>query len=103
MADILDSVEFLQEDGTETGNEIIVLALSTCAFCKRAMNFLKGQGLAYRYVFLDQIDQELKRKVKDELRSRYDSLPIFPVLVYNREKALSGFTEQEWRSTLGLS
>ncbi|TVR92743.1 MAG: glutaredoxin family protein [Spirochaetaceae bacterium] len=102
MADILDSVEFQHEDGTDTGKEILVLALSTCAFCKRAMSFLRNQGLAYKYVFLDQIDPDLKRKVKDELRSRYESLPIFPVLVYNREKALSGFTEKEWRTVLGM-
>ncbi len=102
MADILDSVEFQHEDGTDTGKEILVLALSTCAFCKRAMSFLRNQGLAYEYVFLDQIDPDLKRKVKDELRSRYESLPIFPVLVYNREKALSGFTEKEWRTILEI-
>lgn len=102
MADVLDSVEFQVQDGTDNGKEILVLALSTCAFCKRAMNFLRNQGMSYKYVFLDQIDPELKRQVKDELRGRYESLPIFPVLVYNREKALSGFTEKEWRATLGI-
>jgi glutaredoxin-like protein NrdH len=102
MADILDDLEYSTEDGPVQDREVLVFALSTCAFCKRALDFLKTQNVRHSYVYLDRIDPDLKKRIKADLKERYTNLPVFPVLVIDRQQALSGFTEARWREGLGL-
>jgi glutaredoxin-like protein NrdH len=103
MSDAISKVDFHDVPGEREPHTLTVYALSTCAFCKRAMSFLKENGLSYRYVYLDQLDFALKREVKQELKSKFENLPVFPVLVVDDEEAMSGFTEEKWSERLGLS
>ena len=103
MSDAISKVEFHEVPGESEPHKLTVYALSTCAFCKRAMDFLKEQGLSYRYVYLDQLDFDLKREVKQELKTKFENLPVFPVLVIDDEEAMSGFTKEKWSERLGLS
>lgn len=103
MSNAIEKVEFTEVPGASEPHELTVYALSTCAFCKKSMRFLKDNGLTYRYVYLDQLDFDLKREVKQELKSKFDNLPVFPVLTIDGEEALSGFTEEKWSERLGLS
>lgn len=103
MSDAISKVEFHEVPGEGEPDTRTVYALSTCAFCKRAMNFLKENGLSYRYVYLDQLDFDLKREVKQELKTKFENLPVFPVLVIDGEEAMSGFAEEKWSERLGLS
>jgi glutaredoxin len=103
MSNALDRVEFTEVPGASEPHRLTVYALSTCAFCKKSMRFLEEKGLSYRYVYLDQLDLDLKREVKGELKSKFDNLPVFPVLTIDETEALSGFTEEKWSERLGLS
>ncbi|MFP4112821.1 MAG: glutaredoxin family protein [Spirochaetota bacterium] len=102
MSDTIDKVDFTEVPGSSERYELTVYALSTCAFCKRAMEFLTEHGVGYRYVFLDQLDFDLKRAVKQELKERYENLPVFPVLTIDGKEAISGFTEERWSERLGI-
>jgi len=103
MSNAIEKVEFTEVPGTSEPHELTVYALSTCAFCKRSMRFLQDNGLTYRYVYLDQLDFDLKREVKQELKAKFDNLPVFPVLTIDGEEALSGFTEEKWSERLGIT
>lgn len=102
MSDILEQIDYNQEEGTPPDEPVTIYALSTCAFCKKAIDFVKEYNLKFRWVHLDQLDLDTKRQVKAELKNRHKNLPVFPVLIHG-EKALSGFNEDKWRSALGLS
>lgn len=102
MASMIEKLEFIEEPGGNAEQSLTVYSLSTCAFCKRAMDFLKERDVAFRYVQLDKINPMVKATVKSELKKQYDNLPVFPVLVINDERALSGFNEEKWRNELGL-
>ena len=65
------------------------------------MDYLEAKGFEFQYIYLDRIDFELKREVKKELRKKYESLPVFPILTVNEATAVSGFTEPTWDSLLG--
>jgi glutaredoxin len=67
------------------------------------MAFLEENNLAYRYCHVDNLDMNLKRMLKGELKRKYKDIPVFPVLTINDERALSGFNPDEWRSALDLS
>lgn len=102
MEGILSKVSFEQVDGEKTEPDLTLYTLSTCAFCKKAMEFLKEHDVAYRYVHVDNLDLNLKRMLKGELKRKYKDLPVFPVLVIDNERALSGFNADEWKKELGL-
>jgi glutaredoxin len=99
----LDRLEYTRVPGPAKMPDLKLYALSTCAFCRRAMKYLRQKGHEFRYVYLDLIDLELKREVKRELRVKYDSLPVFPILTIDDREAISGFAESKWAERLGAS
>ena len=102
MAKMIDKLDFTQEEGRINSNDLTVYALSTCAFCKKAINFLKEKDVAFRYIYLDKINPMVKQTVKSELKQKYESLPVFPILVIDNERAVSGFSEEKWKDILGM-
>mgnify|MGYP006279164897 CR=1 FL=1 len=103
MDDVLEKIEYENIEGEKTDHKATIYALSTCAFCRKAINFVRDNNVAFRYVYLDKIPLETKKEVKAELKSRYKNLPVFPVLVVDDDKALSGFTESQWKEALDIS
>ena len=103
MASAIDTLDFTVEELSRGDHTLTIYALSTCAFCKRAIQFLKDQDISFRYIYLDKIDLVVKTRVKSELKSKYDNIPVFPVLVIDDQRALSGFNEDRWRSELGIA
>jgi glutaredoxin len=89
---------------TRTGPEhkLVIYALSTCGFCERSMNFLRDQGLAFDYIFIDQLEPWIKTALKEELKERYGAATVFPYLVIDDKTTIVGFTEEKWRNGLGL-
>lgn len=102
MERAIDSVKYKEIEGERNDHDAIVFALSTCAFCRRAIEFLKTRGVTFRYTYLDQIDVETKRSVKRELAEQFDNIVVFPILVVDDQKAYSGFTETVWARALDL-
>jgi glutaredoxin len=98
----IDKVNYKTIEGSRTEHDAIVYALSTCAFCRRAIEFLKSKSVHFRYTYLDQIDVETKRSVKKELAERFDNIVVFPILVVDDQRAYSGFTESVWSRALDL-
>ena len=102
MGQAIDQVEYEVVKGEKEPHQLIVFSLSTCAFCKKAQTFLKDHGLAYKYIYLDQLDFDLKREVKKELKSKFESVPVFPILLIDDDEVLSGFVEEKWANKLGI-
>lgn len=96
------TIKFSVVDGPKAAHDVVVYSLSTCAFCRRAIGWLKEQGVAYRYAHIDLVDVNLKRAVKQELKERFENIVVFPILVVDDQRALSGFTESAWAEALEL-
>ncbi|HUX13844.1 MAG TPA: glutaredoxin family protein [Spirochaetia bacterium] len=101
--DMQDAVEFIREAGLRGDLKLKLYALSTCAFCKRAIEFLKSHGFEFEYLYLDKIDVETKREIKAKLKEKYKNLPVFPVLTIKDDGAISGFREEEYRKALDIA
>jgi glutaredoxin len=102
MEGILSKVKFEKVKGEKSDKDLTLYTLSTCAFCKQAMRFLEDNDVAYRYVHVDNLDLNLKRMLKGELKRKYKDLPVFPVLIINDERAISGFDKEQWKKALDL-
>lgn len=98
----IDSVDYNLVEGSKADRSLRVYALSTCAFCEKAMNFLKEQDIQFEYLFMDTIDRELKKNIKTELKEKHGSIPLFPLLVLDGKESISGFTEDKWREFLHI-
>ena len=102
MAKMIEKLEFTEQPGSKGDHDLTLYALSTCGFCKKAINFLSEHDIAFRYVYLDKINPMVKRTVKSELKQQYESLPVFPILVIDNERAVSGFSEEKWKDIVGI-
>ncbi len=99
----LNELPFVRKEGIQKGHDIVVFALSTCGFCKRALAFLDERGLAYKYIYVDQIPLETKNEVKKTLLERFNEHVSFPFAVIDDSTHLVGFIQPDWVRTLELT
>jgi glutaredoxin-like protein NrdH len=85
-------VERIHVAGTDKG-DILIYALSTCVWCKKAKSLLETKGIAYDYIFVDQQEGDDKKTTMDEV-AKWNPVCSFPTIVING-KCIVGFKEEE--------
>lgn len=93
----MDDISFIKEEGENNRGKIIVYALSTCAFCKKALKFLRDNSISFSYVYVDEFDFDTKSQIKKNLKERYKEDVGFPYLILNDSKVIVGFTEDVYK------
>lgn len=94
MEEYLEIVE-----GENTDHDLLLFALSTCGWCRKARNFLDGNNLAYRYVYVDLLEGEPQKEVFEEMKGR-NPRKTFPTLVIDDDEVLAGFNEERYEEAL---
>jgi len=97
---MLDYDVFIREEGKNNDTQVTLLGLSTCGFCKRAVRWLKEQEVSFQYSYIDKIDKEVKEKIKSEIRERFDIKLLYPILIVEEKKTVTGFTPEKYRKAL---
>jgi len=93
----MSDITFTDEKGNINKGDIKVFALSTCAFCKKALNFLRKNSITFSYIYIDNLDPEVKQNVKNDLIKKYNKELGFPFLVLNDTTVIVGFVEKEYK------
>ena len=91
---------FITEDGKDIG-DVKIFTMSTCAWCDKMKRLLSVNGVKYRYIDMDLVDEEERERTVQYLNSLYPKWG-FPCLVYVNKVLIVGYQEEEIRSTLGL-
>ena len=99
---MFDYIEFSDIAGESTGHDLKLIALSTCGFCRRAIDFLKKHNISYSNIYIDHLPVSIKQKVKDEFSEKFNKKILYPALIIDEKDVLIGFTEEVWISSLGL-
>lgn len=86
--------------GSDKG-KVMLYAISTCIWCKRTKEYLNGLGVAYEYIFVDQLSREDRDKVEKDVEV-WNPRCSFPTLVVNDSKCIVGFKEEEIKEALGI-
>jgi glutaredoxin-like protein NrdH len=81
--------------------KIMLYALSTCVWCKKTRKFLEGLGVEYNYVYVDQLDEDDRNKTIEEIE-KWNPRCSFPTLVFNDEKCVVGYKEDEIKEALKI-
>jgi glutaredoxin-like protein NrdH len=102
MSEILETLEYSTEGSKDIGKDICVYALSTCGFCRRALQFLRDSECKFRFVYVDKLPFEIKQDVKTKLNDKFQKRVVFPYCVIDNKEVLVGFVEEDWKQTLGL-
>ena len=89
----------IKVEGKDVGN-FFLYALSTCIWCRKTKSFLEESGIAYSYIFVDELEGEEKDKIKEEIK-KWNPSCSYPTLIVNNEKCIVGFDvdaiKQEFR------
>lgn len=81
---------------------VMMYALSTCAWCRRAKKFLTENNIEFDFVDVDLLAPDERREKKAELKT-YNSAGSFPTIVINNgEKVVVGFNTDRLKEALGL-
>ena len=100
---MFDSIVFHDVPGSDRRHRVLVLALSTCGFCRRGQDFLEKHQVAYQYIHLDSLDPEVKAQVKAEYKEKFGVSVSYPALVVDGTQQTIGYIKSTWESLLGLS
>jgi glutaredoxin-like protein NrdH len=91
-------IPMVHVDGTDRG-KIVLYALSTCGWCAKTKELLRSAGVAFDYVFVDQLPKEELMEALAEVE-RFNTKGSFPTIVLNGSKCIVGFREQEIREAI---
>lgn len=97
---IRNELQFTFEDGRDVGKELTLYALSTCGFCKAALRFLRKHGIAFKYVYVDNLPSRQKDQLKNELKEQFKERVMYPFLIIGKDDYIIGFDEDEWYEKL---
>ncbi|MEA2070362.1 MAG: glutaredoxin family protein, partial [Asgard group archaeon] len=97
-----ENLEFTHEKGSNKPADITVYALSTCGFCRRALQFLRKNDIDFKYIYVDKQDSSVRIKIKRDLSETYKDHRLgFPFCVIDEgEDIIVGFTEEKWKKAL---
>jgi len=62
-------------------NNVTLVTLSTCMWCKKCKRFLQDKDMKYQYVDVDKIPPEDKVKILNYLKENYQSRISYPFLI----------------------
>lgn len=87
--------------GAHQEHQVLLYALSTCIWCRKARQFLEDAQVSFDYVYVDLLDTDERERVKDEVRE-WNPRCSFPTLVVDGKECIVGFKEERIKEVLGL-
>jgi glutaredoxin-like protein NrdH len=93
-------LEFTKESGEKKACKVRIYALSTCGFCRRALNFLRDNKIEFEYVYVDKLPRDLQDELVDELEGKYDKHVAFPFLILDNKDCYVGFNPEKYQQIL---
>jgi len=97
-------IEYIHELGENRNCNLKLYVLSTCGHCHRALTFLRNHSIDFKYLYVDLLDRETIRYVRDGLREKFNMKRLkYPFLVINEEKYLVGFDEESYKELFGMT
>lgn len=80
---------------------VLVYAISTCAWCKRAKNFLIDNNIEYEYVDIDLCSKEEREKIRSDILNRGGRIS-YPTIIIDNRILITGFQEDNIREALEI-
>ena len=85
--------------GRNKSHRVLVYALSTCAWCKKAKTFIKNSGFEYEYVDIDLCSEEEQEEIRRDIQKR-GGRSSFPTIIIDDKIIITGFHEDRIKEAL---
>lgn len=99
----ISDLDFTEVSGSYNKHDVLIFALSTCGFCKKAMEFLDDNSIGYKYLYADKISAEKRSILKEQYKKQYGNRLLYPTAVIDGKNILNGFIRPSWENALGIS
>jgi len=76
---------------------LLLYALSTCGWCKKTRALLDELGVAYDYIYVNDLEDTRKAEVRAEV-AKWNSQCSFPTLIINGTECIVGYQEARIRA-----
>lgn len=86
-------------NGSKKNHDLVLYALSTCGWCKKARSFLGDNDIAYRFIYVDLLEGDELDEVFNEVK-KLNPHRTFPTLVIDDEDVVVGFTDSTYGEKL---
>jgi len=97
---MFDKVQFSKASGKKKDHSLKLMGLTTCSFCRKAKEFLDEHDFDYEYLFLDKVDPDEKKRLKEEFAEHFDKRMSYPTLIIDDRELLTGFIRVAWEQEL---
>ena len=80
-------METIRVPGKNNKHKVLLYAISTCAWCKRAKKFLTENNIEYEYVDIDLCSKEDREKIREAILGRGGRLS-YPIVIVSSKNVL---------------
>jgi glutaredoxin len=94
-------MQIVKVPGKNNKHKVLLYALSTCGWCKRAKKFLNDNNVEYEYVDVDLCKMEDKKMIKQDIQNRGGIL-AYPTVIIDNNRLLTGPSPDKLREVLEL-
>jgi glutaredoxin len=94
-------METTKVSGSNKKHQVLIYAISTCAWCRKTKKFLKDHDIEYEYVDIDLCSDEDKEKIRNDILRRGGALS-YPTIIVDNKKLITGYSEDELKEALGI-
>ena len=81
--------------------QVVLYALSTCGWCRRAKALLDENDVEYEVIYVDELEGEERNAVVSEV-AKWNPRRSFPTLVVDDRVSVAGFKPEQIKEALGL-
>ncbi len=94
-------MQIVKVPGKNNKHKVLLYALSTCGWCKRAKKFLNDNNVEYEYVDVDLCKMEDKKMIRQDIQNRGGIL-AYPTVIIDNNRLLTGPSPDKLREVLEL-
>ena len=94
-------MQFSKVSGQKRQHEVVLYALSTCAWCRMTKQFLKDNDVEYEYIDVDLCEEGDKQKIREHIQSKGGPLS-YPTIIVDDNVLITGFRTDKIREALEL-
>ena len=94
-------MQIIKVSGNNNKHKVLMYAISTCGWCKRAKKMLNDMDVEYEYVDIDLSSWEDKQKIRQDILSRGGRL-LYPTIIIDDKLLLTNPPESKLREVLEI-
>jgi glutaredoxin len=83
-------MQFTEVTGTKNNHKVTLYALSTCVWCKLIKQFLSDNGVAYRFIDVDLLNEADKNIANQDIICKGGTI-TYPTTIIDNEKLVQGY------------